>query len=112
MVNEIAEILLWLAGIATALLSIGKLINVIAKGIKKVISFFHSLRSDMDILRRHEEENYKATLRLVIMSEEMPIEERLDAGEKYVKMGGNGAVKAKYKQLQEHYTEEVCSHGN
>ena len=112
MVNEIAEILLWLAGIATALLSIGKLMKVVIKSIKKVIAFFHSLRTDMDILRRHEEENYKATLRLVIMSEEMPIEERLDAGEKYVKLGGNGTVKAKYKQLQAYYTEEVCSHSN
>jgi len=43
------------------------------------------------------------TLKLTIMSEEIPLEERLIAGEKYVQEGGNGAIKAKYRLLQEEY---------
>ena len=46
-------------------------------------------------------------LRLTIMSEEMPIEERLKAGEEYVNRGGNGAVKCKYKELQDAYLKNL-----
>lgn len=58
-------------------------------------------------IKQHTEENYLNNLRLVIMSEEMPIEERLCAGEKYIKAGGNGQVKAFYKKLQENYLKNV-----
>lgn len=50
---------------------------------------------------RHDRENYLNILRLVIMSEEMPLEERIAAGDKYIAAGGNGAVKHKYKELLE-----------
>ncbi len=50
---------------------------------------------------RHDQENYLNILRLVIMSEEMPLEERIAAGDKYIKLGGNGAVKHKYQELIE-----------
>ena len=33
------------------------------------------------------------------MSHEMPLSERIDAGEKYIKYGGNGEVKHKYEEL-------------
>ena len=44
-------------------------------------------------------------LRLTIMSEEMPMAERLIAGQKYVKLGGNGDVKKFLHQL-----EKQCEH--
>ena len=46
-----------------------------------------------------------AILRLTIMSEEMPMAERLIAGQKYVKLGGNGDVKKFLHQL-----EKQCEH--
>lgn len=48
---------------------------------------------------RHDRENYLNILRLVIMSEEMPLSERIAAGDKYIELGGNGAVKHKYQEL-------------
>ena len=39
-------------------------------------------------------------LRLTIMSEEMPMSERLIAGKKYVDLGGNGDVKQFLHQLE------------
>jgi hypothetical protein len=33
------------------------------------------------------------------MSHEMPLSERIAAGEKYIKCGGNGEVKHKYEEL-------------
>ena len=61
-------------------------------------------REDKD---EHDKENYKAILRLVIMTPEMPLSERIDAGDVYVnKLGGNGGIKQKYKELLERFAEE------
>ena len=56
---------------------------------------------------RHDIENYKAILRLVIMSPEMPLSERIEAGDIYVnKLNGNGGVKQKYNELLTRFAEE------
>lgn len=44
----------------------------------------------------HNKEQYLAVLRLTVMSEEMPISERIIAGKKYIDEGGNGDVKKYY----------------
>lgn len=55
----------------------------------------------------HDKENYKAILRLVIMTPEMPLSERIEAGDIYVnKLNGNGGVKQKYKELLARFAEE------
>ena len=59
----------------------------------------------LDKMQTHQNEQYLAILRLTIMSEEMPMAERLIAGEKYKKMGGNGDVKKFLHQL-----EKQCEH--
>jgi len=58
-------------------------------------------------MQEHQDEQYLAILRLTIMSEEMPMAERLIAGEKYKKMGGNGDVKKFLHQL-----EAQCGHSS
>lgn len=61
------------------------------------------LETKVDKLVEHDEDQYLSILRLTIMSEEMPVTERIIAGEKYVKKGGNGEVKKYYqKMLKEH----------
>ena len=55
---------------------------------------------------RHQKENYMAILRITIVSEEMPLSERIAAGDKYVALGGNGQIKALYKKLIEQYEKE------
>lgn len=52
-------------------------------------------------MKEHQDEQYLAILRLTIMSEEMPMAERLVAGQKYIKLGGNGDVKKFVHQLEE-----------
>ena len=55
----------------------------------------------------HDKENYKAILRLVIMTPEMPLSERIEAGDVYVnELGGNGGVKQKYKELVQRFAQE------
>lgn len=49
---------------------------------------------------KHDIEQYVQILRLVIMTPEMPLSERIAAGDTYVnELHRNGAVKQKYKEL-------------
>lgn len=50
-------------------------------------------------MERHDRENYLNILRLIIMNGNMPLEERISAGDKYIKEDGNGAVKHFYQEL-------------
>ena len=93
-----AEILLFWGGIAGAITAILVLIGRVLSKLRKIIKMFNTLQE-------HTEENYLNNLRIIIMSPDMPIGERLNAGEKYIKAGGNGEVKAFYKKLLQEYIE-------
>jgi hypothetical protein len=84
--------LLTLAGVCVTVLVANKKSN--AKLVEKV-----------DRLVEHDEDQYLSILRLTIMSEDMPVSERIIAGDKYVKKGGNGEVKKYYQQLIEEHTK-------
>lgn len=127
------EILLLIAGIAGAVFTIYKTVALIVKKVKKCIHFFTDMKDEISQFKKeqqnckkdlselqtktdniqrkvakveeHTTENYMNELRIIIMSEEMPLGERLQAGEKYVSRGGNGEIKAKYKVLQQEYKE-------
>lgn len=82
---ELAKVLAILAGGATVIF---KIINPIAAVLKKI-----------EKLEKHQKETHLLTLRIAVVSNEMPLEERIKAGDEYVKMGGNGAVKHLYEEL-------------
>lgn len=63
------------------------------------------LEEKVDKLVEHDQEQYLSILRLTIMSEGMPISERIIAGDTYVKKGGNGDVKKYYQKLLEEHTK-------
>ena len=63
------------------------------------------LEKKVDKLVEHDEDQYLSILRLTIMCPEMPISERIVAGDKYVKKGGNGEVKKYYQQMLEEHTK-------
>lgn len=50
-------------------------------------------------LERHRHDDHLALLRLTIMSPDMPIDERIAAGKRYIAEGGNGGVKAYYNDM-------------
>ncbi len=77
---------------------LGALGVIIATAVK-VYKFFRKWETWVDEQREHSRENYLSILRLTIMSHEMPLSERIAAGEKYIKYGGNGEVKHKYEEL-------------
>lgn len=93
----IDTIILW-GGVAGAITAIITLIGMVYHTVRKMSKEFVEMKE-------HNKENYLNNLRLVIMSPDMPIGERLSAGEKYINAHGNGEVKAFYKKLQKEYVE-------
>lgn len=97
---EYIDIIIKLAGCITAIVLLWKSMNAI-------VNFGKSLND----LKQHDKEQYLAILRLTIMSENMPIGERISSGIKYLELGGNGDVK---KFLKEEFnideTVETASH--
>lgn len=93
---ELYEKLLIAAGAVTAL-------TTLIKPVKKVIVFFQDLKTQVNQIEAHCKENYMRELQIIIMSEEFPLGERLQAGEEYVNNGGNGEIKAKYQFLAKRY---------
>lgn len=92
------DLIIFWGGVAGAITAILVLIGMIFSKIKKIFKMFNDMKE-------HTTENYLNNLRLVIMSPDMPIGERLRAGEKYISAHGNGEVKAFYKKLQNEYIE-------
>lgn len=82
-------------------------ISVILTAIVTAYKFVRKWDNWREEKDKHDIENYKAILRLVIMTPEMPLSERIEAGDVYVnKLNGNGGVKQKYKELLARFAEE------
>jgi hypothetical protein len=82
--------------IGAVLGALGVIIGLVIKfwnAINKVIDIIAGFEKDLKDLKDHTDENYMALLQLKIMSNEMPIGERIIAGRKYLDRGGNGDIK-------------------
>lgn len=76
-------------------------VTLIAKNVgEPIVNLLHEIKTVVE----HDQEQYIAILRLTIMSPDMPISERITAGRKYIKLGGNGDVKKYYEHLLETHT--------
>ena len=91
----------WIALIESVLTFAGVCVTVIVTNRKAS----KKLEEKVDKLVEHDEDQYLSILRLTVMSEEMPISERIIAGDKYVKKGGNGDVKKYYEKLLAEHTK-------
>ena len=96
--SELVKLILTLGGIAGAIAAISALIVKTVKGVKKVIEYFKGLRESVDQLLDHDKEQYKQILKLTVVSDNMPLSERISAAKKYMALGGNGDIKAYYEE--------------
>ena len=92
---------IWITLIESLLTFAGVCVTVIVSNRKSNAK----LVEKVDKLVEHDEEQYLSILRLTIMSEEMPISERIIAGDKYVRRGGNGDVKKYFQKMLEEHTK-------
>lgn len=102
--NNLIQITILISTFLTAITTIVVFLYKLYKLIKNVDTKFEGFEKNLQT-------NTLSTLRLIIINEDMPLSERVSAGEEYVKLGGNGAIHAKYEALKELYKEE-CKRGN
>ena len=96
--SELVKLILLLGSIAGALAGISALIVKVVKVVKKVIEYFKDLKDKVDTLVSNDVEQQKAIYKLTVMSENMPLSERIAAAKKYMALGGNGEIKAYYEE--------------
>lgn len=84
---ELLDIIIKIGSVITAL---GIIFGLLCGAVKLAL---RPITKKFDRLERHTTQNYMNTLRLTIMSSEMPIGERIIAGQEYLDADGNGEVK-------------------
>ena len=90
------EYIIMIASIVTAL-------TVISTTCFKVYKFFRNLEKKYDEMNDILKNNTLFILKIAVLDEQLPITDRLHAGELYMDLGGNGAVKKKYQELLNEY---------
>ena len=93
------EYIIMIASIITAL-------TVIFTTCFKVYKFFRNLEKKYDEMQDAINQNNIHILKLAITNENLPLIERINCGEEYIKLGGNGAVKKIYNHLLEEFAKE------
>ena len=83
------EIIL-IAEIITAIITIGGVLGSVWKLFKKINNFQETLNY-----------NTLETLKLIIINKNIPLDERVLAGQTYIKLNGNGAIKRLVLELEE-----------
>lgn len=91
----------WIALIESLLTFLGIWVTVRASQKKAN----QELLDKVNTLVEHDEDQYLSILRLTIVEENMPISERIIAGDKYIKKGGNGDVKKYYQRMLKEHTK-------
>ena len=97
--NELTqEIILW-GGVAGAVAAIIALVSKIVGAVKSAKNYFSDLKNNINSLLQHDEEQYIAILKLTVMSDNLPLSERIAAGKEYIAKKGNGDVKEYYEHV-------------
>ena len=89
----------YLASLLTALTIIVTTFIKIFKVMRAVADKIHEFQEIM-------EENTMYTLKLVILNEDLSLEERIHAGDRYIELHGNGYVHSIYDQLKKEVEQQ------
>lgn len=93
------ESIITIAGVITSCVAILKVMTKVVhmaddiKETKAIVEEHLPNVKEIPEIKRHCYENYLSGLRLTVMSNEMPLGERIIAGQMYIDAGGNGEVK-------------------
>lgn len=97
--NELTQTILLWGSIAGAIAAVGAIVAKIVKVVKSTKDYFTDLKSNVDTLLKHDRSQYMAILRLTVMSDNIPLSERILAGKEYIDADGNGDVKHYYETV-------------
>ena len=97
-------------GISQTIVLVASIITAISVILTAIVTAYKFIRKwDKWVKQKdkHDIEQYVQILRLVIMTPEMPLSERIAAGDTYVnELHRNGAVKQKYNELLQRFKTE------
>lgn len=96
--RALSETILTWGAVAGALSAIIALTVKIVGIVRKCKAYFKGLSDNIDTLLKHDHAQYMAILKLTIMSENIPLSERIIAGKEYTELKGNGDVKQYYEE--------------
>ena len=85
--------------IATILGGIGTIIGILYKMYK----FVRNIEEKYEEMNELIKENTIHILKIAVLNEDLPITDRINAGERYMALSGNGFVKKKYLKLLDEY---------
>ncbi len=97
--NELSQSILTWGGISGAIVAIIALIAKIVGAVKNAKNYFSDLKENVNTLLEHDNTQYMAILRLTVMSDNIPLSERISAGKEYLEHDGNGDVKHYYETV-------------
>ena len=99
-----------MSGLGEQIITVAAIISAVTVILTVIITAYRFIRKwDKWVKQkdRHDIEQYVQILRLVIMTPEMPLSERIAAGDTYVnELHRNGAVKQKYNELLQRFKNE------
>ena len=84
-------------------------IGVIVGAVLKIHSVLNRLEKKFDDYDDMLKENTLHILKMALLSEDLPITDRINAGKRYLELGGNGYGKIVYNQLIKRIEEEQCN---
>lgn len=84
-------------------------IGVIVGAVLKIHSVLNRLEEKFDDYDDMLKENTLHILKMALLSEDLPITDRINAGKRYLELGGNGYGKIVYNQLIKRIEEEQCN---
>ena len=78
---------------------------------EEIIHDIKTLKEDNKQIHKELKQNSLDTMKIAICSEEIPLKERIEIGQEYIKKGGNGSVKVLVHVLEERYEQELKKEG-
>ncbi len=85
-------------------------LGVILGAFWKIHKFLDTLEDKYEEMNSTLKDNTMYILRMAVLNEEMPLVDRIQAGEKYIALGGNGTIKKKVEHLIEEYESREEEH--
>lgn len=98
--DNLIDSILITASVITAL-------TVISAFLFKIYNFFRKLEKKYDEMNELLKNNTIHLLKIAVLDEDLPLTDRIHAGEQYIKLGGNGFIKKKYERLLEEYENNM-----
>lgn len=99
-----------MSGLTEQIIAVAAVISAATVVLTAIITAYRFIRKwDKWVKQKdkHDIEQYVQILRLVVMTPEMPLSERIAAGDTYVnELKRNGAVKQKYNELLQRFKNE------